>query len=86
MAGTTADKLRAALASKESIRSAIEVKGVQCGSETPFADYGNKILSIQSGGDIHGEVRPGGNIFGSAVDIAGVGRYSEETREEETIE
>lgn len=86
MAGTTADKLQGALSSKENIRTAIEAKGVSCGTDVPFADYGNKILSIQSGGNIHGPVGPGGNIFGTAVDIEGVGQYAQETRQEETLE
>ena len=86
MAGTTTDKLRAALASKESVRTAIQAKGVECGTDVPFADYGSKILSIQSGGFLHGSVGPGGRIFGVGIGIAGVGQYVAEERSEEIIE
>lgn len=85
MAGTTAQKLRAALTSKEGIRQAIETKGVPCGTDVPFADYGSKILSIKSGGDIYGPVGPGGSIGGVSVNLAGIGRYALETRHMELI-
>lgn len=86
MAGTTTEKLESALSSKEKVRTAIVAKGVACGTDVPFSEYGNKILSISAGGDIHGPVGPGGSIVGAEVDIAGVGAYTQETRQEEIIE
>lgn len=83
MAGTTSDKLTAVLISKESIRSAIEAKGVECGDDIPFSQYSEKILSITSGGSgslVHGKVGlSGAPIFGVVFDIAGVGQYVKET-------
>lgn len=84
MAGTTSDKLQAVLTSKERIRTAIEAKGVSCGTDTPFSQYGEKILSIEtgsSGGIVCGAVGVGGQIFGARVSIVGVGRYVKETIE-----
>lgn len=84
MAGTTEDKLRAALVSKEGVRTAIEEKGVECGKDVPFSQYREKILSIKSGGSggiMHGAVDVGGRIFGVRIHIFGIGRYVEETIE-----
>lgn len=83
MAGTTSDKLLAVLSSKESIRSAIEAKGIKCGDDVPLSQYSEKILSITSGGSgslVHGTVGlSGAPIFGVALDIEGVGQYVKET-------
>lgn len=79
MAGTTSDKLLAILNSKREIRSAIESKGVQCGSDVPLSGYAEKILAISGSGVVYGTVDVGGSIFGVRVDIAGVGQYVKET-------
>ena len=50
MANTTEDKLRAALASKESIREAIESKGVECGADVPLSAYPDAIRRIPVSG------------------------------------
>lgn len=84
MTGTTEDKLRAALVSKEGIRTAIEEKGVECGTDVPFSQYREKILSIKtgsSGGIMHGAVGVGGRILGVHINIFGVGQYVEENIE-----
>lgn len=84
MAGTTEAKLRAALYSKEGIRTAIEEKGVECGTDVPFSRYREKILSIETGSSgelIFGRVGPGGQIYGAKIDIAAVGQYIEQTIE-----
>lgn len=47
MANTTADKLQAALNSKEEIRLAIQSKGVECGIGVPLAEYPSKVRSIR---------------------------------------
>lgn len=81
MAETTSDKLLAALVSKESIRSAIESKGVECGNDVPFSRFAEKILSIESGGAgglTHGAVATSGAIIGFELTIAGVGQYVKE--------
>lgn len=46
----TSDKLQAILNSKENIRQAINNKGVTVDEEVVFADYGEKIDQITSGG------------------------------------
>lgn len=83
MAGTTSDKLAAILVSKESIRSAIEAKGVECGTDVPFSQYGEKVLSIAggSGSLTYGAVGAGGTIFGTLIHIAGMGQYVKENIE-----
>ena len=48
--GTTADKLNKLLSTKAAIKQAIIDKGVDVGEDTVFADYPNKIRSIESGG------------------------------------
>lgn len=78
MAGTTEDKLRAVLDSKERIRMSIEEKGVECGADVPFSAYPQKILSIEgggSGGIKFGTVGAGGQISGTVVNIVGAGQY-----------
>ena len=47
MANTTADKLAAALLSKQEIRRAIESKDVECGADVPLSAYPNKVRQIQ---------------------------------------
>lgn len=79
MAGTTEDKLRSALTSKENIRNAIEHQGVTCGKDVPFSEYGQKILSIDKGGPgtvVSGSIGSEGMmIFGVAINITAVGEY-----------
>ena len=80
MAGTTEDKLRAALVSKENIRAAIEEKGVECGRDIPFSYYPEKILSIKTGGSgyvMFGAVGIGGKISGTRLSIYAVGKFTE---------
>ena len=84
MGETTEAKLRAALFSKEGIRTAIEEKGVECGTDVPFSQYREKILSIETGNSgelIFGQVGPGGQIYGAQINIAAVGQYVKETIE-----
>ena len=47
---STADKLNAILQTKEAIKQAIIAKGVEVEEGTVFADYPNKIASIEAGG------------------------------------
>ena len=47
--GTTADKLNAVLASKNSIKNAIVAKGVSVPDNTPLSQYASKINSITTG-------------------------------------
>ena len=77
MAGTTSDKLHALVTSKEGIRLAIESQGVDCGTDVPFSEYAQKILSISggSGGVAQGAVGLGGGISGYHVNIAGPGQF-----------
>ena len=63
MANTTEDKLRAALASKEGIRQAIESRGVECGADVPLSAYSEKIRQIPK------SYQPGLKLTGSAVSI-----------------
>lgn len=49
--GTTAEKLAHTLACKESIKAAIQEKGVSIDDATKFADYAGKIESIETGID-----------------------------------
>lgn len=102
MAGTTSDKLFAILVAKESIRSAIEAKGIECGQDVPLSRYSEKILSIQTespGGGGMGcgipgvaidftvsDVKVGGRISGRIIDIEKIGIYTKETRDIEVIE
>lgn len=84
MAGTTSDKLLSVLTSKESIRLAIEAKGVECEGSVPLSQYSEKILSIETGGSggiVYGTVGTGGKIFGVHMNIVGVGQYVKENVE-----
>lgn len=88
MAKTTEDKLRLALSSKEDIRNAIETKGVRCDTDVPFAQYGDKIRLIKTGGGgiTQGPVLPGSVSFGWAVQLAGVGTFVKEDRQAQVME
>lgn len=102
MAGTTSDKLLAALTSKESIRLAIEAKGVECGNDVPFSRYSEKILSIKTkdpeGGGVGcgipgivfdftvSDVRTGRAIYGRVIGIEQIGAYVKETSDAQVIE
>lgn len=57
--GTTADKLEAAIRSKEDIRLALEQQGVDCDKAVPFSQYGNKVREIKKGTIILGMEVPG---------------------------
>lgn len=102
MAGTTYDKLLAALTSKESIRLAIEAKGVECGTDVPFSQYSEKILSFKTedpeGGGVGcgipgivfdftvSDIRTGGAIYGSIIGIEKIGVYVKETSDAQVID
>ena len=89
MASTTEDKLRMALASKEAIRSAIEQKGVQCGTDVPLSGYSQKILQIGGGGPgsvTYGKVEIYTPVFGHALEFEGTGKFEEENRDPQIIE
>ena len=88
MATTIEDKLRLAFASKEDIRNAIESKGVECQTDVPLSHYGDKIRAIRTGGGslTHGPVTQGSVSFGKAIQLAGIGTFVEEVRQEEVIE
>lgn len=91
MAGTTSDKLLAVLVSKESIRLAIEAKGIECGQDVPLSQYADKILSIPTEGSEGGmsgcgipgikynfqvgEIAPGVEISGTRIGIEKIGEY-----------
>ena len=88
MAKTTEDRLRLALTSKEDIRNAIETKGVRCGTDVPFSQYGDKIRSIKTGGGgiTQGPVLPGKVAFGRAMNFECIGGFTKESRQEQVLE
>ena len=80
MAGTTADKLEAALRSKERVREAIEEKGIPCGADVPFSQYGNKIRSLGGGGLMCGRIEVGSyRIPGVHIPISYIGTFVKQT-------
>ena len=80
MGNTTADKLSAALLSKERIREAIEGAGVSCPSSVPFSEYGDKIKSIGSSGIICGPVKAGSYPIGGVhIPISYIGTFVKQT-------
>lgn len=50
--GTTANKLATLLQTKANIKSAIIKKGQEVSDDTPFSEYADKILNIESGGGL----------------------------------